>query len=146
MESEGERMSEEIEVQVGQEVMNSEEGMRYLESTLLMVPWVSYTATELVGMLFQVLMLPKIKNSWVNSNGVRAVTYILADLDLDLKVKEMENVVVDKFKVMLNELQANVTWVVDMAKEQVKEVVAALRTQIGDTIQGLGEEIQKVAK
>ena len=139
-------MSEEIEVQVGQEVMNSEEGMRYLESTLLMVPWVSYTATELVGMLFQVLMLPKIKNSWVNSNGVRAVTYILADLDLDLKVKEMENVVVDKFKVMLNELQANVTWVVDMAKEQVKEVVAALRTQIGDTIQGLGEEIQKVAK
>src|SRR5882724_8133038 len=67
-----ERMNrEEIEVQVGQEVMTSKEGMRYLESTLQTVPGVSYAATELVIALFQVSMLPRIKNSQVNSNMVR---------------------------------------------------------------------------
>jgi len=67
-----ERMNrEEIEVRLDRRSLTSKEGMRYLESTLQTVPGVSYAATELVIALFQVSMLPRIKNSQVNSNMVR---------------------------------------------------------------------------
>jgi len=51
--------------------------MKYLESTVLMVLGMQYADGELGGALFQVSMLPSIKNSWTK---VKAITYILVDV------------------------------------------------------------------
>jgi hypothetical protein len=68
-EVEGGMNREEIEALPGQEVTDAQKGMRYLESTLLMIPGTPYTTGALVTALFQILMPPGIKTSRMNTNA-----------------------------------------------------------------------------
>jgi len=62
-EAEGQLGRKDIEALTGQDVTNASQGMTYLESTLLTVPGILYTAETIMGALFQISMLPGIKNS-----------------------------------------------------------------------------------
>jgi len=83
--------------------------MRYLKSRLIMVPVVPCTASELVGALFQVSVLPGIKNNRANSNAVRAVTFILVDLYVNFKVRELVSLVGEKVEEKLHPHSAFMT-------------------------------------
>ena len=61
---------QEIELLPNQEVTDVMGGVKYLNSTIIMVPGVPYSSDVLVSMLFQVSMLPWIKGSWANMNVV----------------------------------------------------------------------------
>jgi hypothetical protein len=87
-ETDGRRMNrEEIEALAGQEVTNAKEGKCYLELTLLTVPGTPYSASELSGALFQILMLAGIKTSCSNVNAIRAIAYILTEINMDKKAQ-----------------------------------------------------------
>jgi hypothetical protein len=67
MDTEGSRISrDEIELLPGQEITDTIEGMRYLESTLLMVPGNPYTTEASTGAPFQISRLPGIKTNCTN--------------------------------------------------------------------------------
>ena len=83
-----------------------EEGMSYLESTLLTIPGVPYMMDTLVRALFQILMLPRIKGSKMKMNAVQAVAYILAGLDTNDKGQAIAEAVVDQMVGQLNLLTA----------------------------------------
>jgi len=43
-------------------------------------------------------MFPGVKNSHINANVVRAVTYILVDLDLESKAKETARLILERLE------------------------------------------------
>jgi len=122
------------------------EGMRYLESTLLTMSGVPDAAAELVSALLQISMLPGIKNSWVNSNAVRATAFILADLDLSIKAMELAESTVDKMKNGVEKVQVDPELLAESVKGEVKDVVASLKSQVVEAIKELGNNLKKAAK
>jgi len=144
VEAKCERISrEEIKLLLGQEVTNTKEGMRYLESTLLMVPGVPYASMELVSALLQVSMLPQIDNSTANTNVVRAVDFILADMDVSVKVKELVRLVTEKVGERADATQANISQVVEVAKDTITEAMVSLKSKVGNAIEEMGVEIKR---
>jgi len=108
--------------------------MRYLKSTLLTMPGVPYAAAELVSALLQISMLPGIKNSWVNSNAVRATAFILADMDLSIKAKELAESTVDKMKNGVEKAQVGFKSLAESVQGEVKDIVASLKAQVVEAI------------
>jgi len=93
---------------------------------------------ELVGVLFQMPMLPGIKNSRVNTNAVRVAAYILADLEVDTRAKEMVSLVAEKIDERAGVMQANASRVVEMAVDVTAEATTALQ-QIHTCIYNSGQ-------
>ena len=108
-----------IEELPDQEITSTEGGMSYLDSTLLTVPGVPFTAETLVGALFQISMLPGIKGSWTNTNAVRSVAYILAGLDMDEKAAAIAEVVADQLTDRMREAESRAAAAVQEAQDQL---------------------------
>jgi len=102
----------EIKSLLGQEVTDMARGIKYYESTLLMVPGVPYSPDILVSALFQILMLLGIKGSWANMNAIQALTFILADIEME----NNSNVIVDAVAENLSEQ-------FDLARQEVAAVM-----------------------
>src|SRR5882672_8076776 len=98
----------EIESLPGQEVTDTVKGAEYLEATLLTVLGVPYTMDTLVSTLFQILMLPGVKGSRANTNAVWAVTFILAEIELEDKSKAIADVVVESLSGQLDSARQEV--------------------------------------
>ena len=93
----------------GQEVTCAKEGMKFLESTLLTVLGVPYTAREQVGTLFQISMLPSIKNI-VRATSMQSGwshSFILEDLDMVCKANKIAEVVSSKLEMQMNASQVD---------------------------------------
>ena len=142
----------EVESLLNQDITGMEEGMDFLESALLTVPGVPYTAEVLVGALFQMSMLPGIKGSKTNTNAVRVVAYVLVGLDMDYKVQAISGAVTDqlagqigeirdKAEAMMGEMQDKLQEVANHMKGKVDEVTANLTENVEKAVQGVRDNV-----
>jgi hypothetical protein len=148
-ESDGSPLSRtEIEKMDGQEVTDAKKGMSYLESTLLTVPGVPYTAETLVGALFQISMLPGIKGSRANTNAVRAVAFLLADVNLASDSQAIADSVTSKLDEQLSSFREEAATAVHEIHNKLTEATVALKEQLEEpaelTLDGMKTAAQGV--
>ena len=72
-------------------------------------------------------MLPGIQNSRTNGNAVRAVAYVLADLDLEYKARELGVLVPEKLASQTGSVQADTAQVAEVVREKIKEAASTLK-------------------
>ena len=126
-----------------QDVSGTEEGMHYLESTLLTVLGVLYTAEVLVRALFQISMLPGIKGSKANTNAVRAVAYVLAGLDTDDKAQAIAGAVADQLTGQIGEVREKAVAAVSEAAGKLNEAANLLKEQSEGVVENIEEGLKK---
>jgi hypothetical protein len=131
---------------VGQEIMDATDGVHYLESTLLTVPGTPYTAVELTGALFQISMLPGIKMSHVNKNAIRAIAFILSDLDMDKKVAAIAGTVMEKMDDQMKVLRDEAATITALATDKVTKITNTLKTQIAMIVESMSEGMRTVTQ
>src|SRR5882672_2653318 len=132
----------EIESLPGQEVTDAVKGAEYLEATLLTVPGVPYTVDMFVSVLFQISMLPGVKGSWANTNAVRVVAFILAEIELEDKSKAIADTVVESLSGQLDSARQEVSAVVLDLKTTVAEAAAAAKAQVEESLGGMLEDLK----
>jgi hypothetical protein len=129
-------------VQPGQEIKNSAEGMKYLESTLLMVPGTPYITGALASALFQISMLPGIKTSCANMNTVQVVAFMLLEINLEKKVNAITEAVMMKLDNQIKSLKDKTTAVTTAIRDKVTQIADTLKTQIATVVETTAEEIK----
>ena len=137
---------QEVESLPDQDITCTEEGMAYLESTLLTVPDVPYMADMLVGALFQISMLPGIKGSKINMNAVHTVAYVLAGLDTDDKAQAIAGAMVDQMAGQLDSLKERAEKVVDKAQVRLQEVANSMKVQMDSVASSLSEGMRAASQ
>ena len=139
----GRRSIEELPVQ---DITSTEEGMMYLESAQLTVSGVLFTVEVLAETLFQISMLPGIKNSWVSTNVVRAAAYVLAGLDTDEKAAAITEAVSDQLTTQMDEVKGKAVVAIQDAQEQMWEVLGKVKEQSHGATASFSEGLDKAAK
>jgi hypothetical protein len=133
--AEGSRMSrEDIEQLPGQDITDAIEGMRYLESTVLTVPGIPYTADTIAGALFQISMLPGSKTNRANSKAIWAVAFILSEIDIKKKAQTINEVVMGKLDIQMEGF-----------KEETLAIVATIEKRTSKAVDALKEQLAKIA-
>ena len=85
-----------------------ESGLEYLELTQLVAPDTSCMVEALATALFQISMLPGVKNSHSSLNAIRVVMYLLMDSDPEVVSSVIANAVTSKIKVQVVTLREEV--------------------------------------
>ena len=87
-------------------------------------------------------MLPGIKSSRTNTNAVRAVAYMLAEVDLEVKAKVTAKLIGNQREAA----QAGAAKVTEEARARIGEVAAALKDQVGGVMKELEEGIKEATR
>jgi len=124
------RARKEIESLLGQEVTDVVKGPSTSRPPADS-PGGPYTVDMLVSALFQISMLPGFKGSRANTNAVRAVAFILAEIELEDKSKAIADTVVESLSRQLDSARQEVSVVVLDLKTTVAEAAAAAKAQVG---------------
>ena len=120
----------------GQDIMDANKGLSYLDANLLSVPDVPCSLESMTAALFQISMLPGIKSSQTNTSAVRAVVFILTSLETEAKARVTANLVMSKMEEQLASLSKRVEEVVSDAWEGLKEASSSLKGQLKAAIEG----------
>ena len=103
-------------------------GVKYLESMLLTVLGVPYSADSLVSTLFHISMLLGIKGSHANMNTIQVVASILSEIELEDKSGLIIDVVAEKLIEQLDSVRQEVVTIMQGLKDSVAEVATAAKT------------------
>jgi hypothetical protein len=136
----------EIETLTGQEVSNAEEGIRYLEHTLLTVPGAPLSADTLSGALFQVSMLPGIRGSKANSNAVRAIAFTLAGIESQDRSQLLTSAVVEKLEEHLELTRQETLAATKEQEKKLAEITLAATEKIEVYTKTMMEGLKAVAQ
>ena len=120
----------EIESLPGHKVTSAETGLQYLESTLLTVPGVSCTTEALVTVLYQITMLPGVRNSCPSVNAIRAVAYLLANNEVDAASSSLADAVTSKVEVCMATLIRESAAAAAEVWDGLVKTTAALKSQL----------------
>jgi hypothetical protein len=133
---------EDIEALEGQEVANAKEGMTYIESTLLKVPGTPYSIAELAGTLFQASVLPGIKTSRANSNAIRAIAFILQEIDVDKNAQAFAEAAMTKMEEQIKAIKEEARNIAATATTKVAEIADTLKTRLAEIVDNTAEGME----
>jgi len=95
-----------IESLAGQSITNMEEGASYLELNYLSPAGGASTVKDIVGVLFQISMLPSLKVNKLGTDAIHAMAFILAEADLGKRADTISEAVAARVETHLETCKA----------------------------------------